>query len=48
MFGYYDSCLQNGATPVEDIVREEIEYQTPNIDNFIAKFNEEQLAYSIQ
>lgn len=47
MFNYYDTCLQHGATPVEDIVKEEMEYQHPNIDNFIAKFNEEQLAFSI-
>lgn len=48
MFGYYDTCLENGATPVEDIVKEEMEYQNPNIDDFISNFNREQLAMSIK
>lgn len=47
MFGYYDSCLEQGATPVEEIVKEEMEYQNPSIDNFIATFNQEQLKVSI-
>lgn len=41
LFGYYDLYLENGAHPIEDERKQQLEKDYPDHDQFIAKFNEE-------
>ena len=41
MFGYYDTFLQNGATPMTGEVKKQLEKENPDIDDFVARFNQE-------
>ena len=48
MLGFYDKYLEHGADPIDEDVKARVEREIPDIDNFIANFNAEQKAKSIE